>query len=60
LNLNCDELLSSFAVNLNLRPYNQEPGSEADIKKFAKKKFGTTFPLFAKVEVNGRDLHSFI
>ena len=36
---------------------NQEPGKEEDIKKFAKKKYGITFPLFAKVEVNGAGAH---
>mmetsp|Transcript_36287 Transcript_36287/g.43836 ORF Transcript_36287/g.43836 Transcript_36287/m.43836 type:complete len:130 (-) Transcript_36287:634-1023(-) len=36
---------------------NQEPGSEQDIKKFAQKKYGVTFPLMSKVEVNGRKAH---
>jgi glutathione peroxidase len=31
----------------------QEPGSEAEICDFATKRFHTTFPIFAKVEVNG-------
>ncbi len=31
----------------------QEPGSEADIKKFCSTKYNVTFPLFSKVEVNG-------
>jgi glutathione peroxidase len=31
----------------------QEPGSDADIKKFCELKFRTTFPLFAKVPVKG-------
>jgi glutathione peroxidase len=31
----------------------QEPGSDADIKKFCELKFRTTFPLFAKVKVKG-------
>ena len=30
----------------------QEPGCNADIKNFAQK-YGSTFPMFAKVEVNG-------
>jgi glutathione peroxidase len=33
----------------------QEPGSNAEIKEFATSKFGVSFPLFAKVEVNGDD-----
>lgn len=35
----------------------QEPGSEQDIQKFAKKKYGVTFPLFSKVDVNGPRAH---
>ena len=31
----------------------QEPGTNADIKKFCELKFKTTFPLFAKIAVKG-------
>ena len=31
----------------------QEPGSEAEVKEFCTTRYGVTFPLFAKVEVNG-------
>lgn len=31
----------------------QEPGTEADIKAFCELNFGVTFPLYAKVDVNG-------
>jgi len=31
----------------------QEPGSEADIKDFCSTRFDVTFPMFAKIEVNG-------
>ncbi|KAG5175200.1 thioredoxin-like protein [Tribonema minus] len=31
----------------------QEPGSPADIRDFTTEKYGVTFPLMAKVEVNG-------
>ena len=31
----------------------QEPGSNSEIKSFAKTKYGVTFPLFSKVNVNG-------
>ncbi len=31
----------------------QEPGSNDDIKAFAAREYGITFPLFSKVEVNG-------
>jgi glutathione peroxidase len=35
----------------------QEPGTEADIGAFCEKNFGVTFPMFAKVDVNGDDAH---
>jgi len=35
----------------------QEPGTEADIGAFCEKNFGVTFPMFAKVNVNGGDAH---
>jgi glutathione peroxidase len=35
----------------------QEPGTEADIGAFCEKNFGVTFPMFAKVDVNGDDTH---
>ena len=31
----------------------QEPGTAAEISAFCEKKFGVSFPLFAKIEVNG-------
>ena len=36
----------------------QEPGTEEDIANFCETKFGVTFPLFAKVDVNGENEHS--
>jgi glutathione peroxidase len=33
----------------------QEPGSEVDVKAFCTTTYGVTFPLFAKIEVNGKD-----
>jgi glutathione peroxidase len=35
----------------------QEPGDEAEIQGFCERNFGVTFPLFAKVEVNGSGAH---
>lgn len=35
----------------------QEPGSEADISQFCELNFGVSFPLFAKVDVNGKNTH---
>ncbi len=31
----------------------QEPGTNAEILEFATSKYGVTFPMFAKIEVNG-------
>ena len=31
----------------------QEPGSDAEILEFATSKYGVTFPMFHKIEVNG-------
>jgi glutathione peroxidase len=33
----------------------QEPGSEQEIKSFCETRFNVTFPMFAKVDVNGKD-----
>jgi glutathione peroxidase len=35
----------------------QEPGSEAEIKTFCETRYGVTFPMFAKIEVNGATRH---
>jgi glutathione peroxidase len=35
----------------------QEPGTESQIKTFCETKFGVTFPLFSKLEVNGPGRH---
>ncbi|WP_395657604.1 glutathione peroxidase [Nocardioides sp.] len=35
----------------------QEPGSEDEIAAFCESRFGVTFPLFAKVDVNGPGTH---
>jgi glutathione peroxidase len=32
----------------------QEPGSDAEVKAFCSTSYGVTFPLFSKVEVNGK------
>jgi glutathione peroxidase len=36
----------------------QEPGSEQEIKTFCETKFGVTFPMFAKIDVNGPNRHA--
>ncbi len=33
----------------------QEPGTNAEIKKFCERRYKTTFPLFAKIAVKGKD-----
>jgi glutathione peroxidase len=35
----------------------QEPGDEAAIGAFCEKNYGVTFPMFAKIEVNGENAH---
>jgi len=35
----------------------QEPGSEAEIASFCSRNYGVTFPMFAKLEVNGAGEH---
>ena len=35
----------------------QEPGDEAEIQKFCSAKYNVTFPMFAKIEVNGAGAH---
>ena len=35
----------------------QEPGTADEIQDFCEKKFSVTFPLFAKIDVNGPDTH---
>lgn len=35
----------------------QDPGNNEEIKQFCKINYGVTFPLFAKVEVNGENAH---
>jgi glutathione peroxidase len=35
----------------------QEPGAEAEIAEFCELNFGVTFPMFAKIDVNGADAH---
>ncbi len=35
----------------------QEPGSSDEIQDFCKVRFGVTFPLFEKIDVNGPDAH---
>jgi glutathione peroxidase len=35
----------------------QEPGSETEIAAFCEKNYGVTFPIFAKIDVNGPHAH---
>ena len=35
----------------------QEPGGEAEIKQFCSLTYGVSFPMFAKIKVNGADAH---
>ena len=35
----------------------QEPGTEAEIQSFCSTNYDVTFPMFAKIDVNGADAH---
>ena len=35
----------------------QEPGSSAEIAEFCSVNYGVTFPMFEKIDVNGKDTH---
>ncbi|HET7307548.1 MAG TPA: glutathione peroxidase [Gammaproteobacteria bacterium] len=35
----------------------QEPGTEAEIQEFCSSNYDVTFPLFAKIDVNGPNMH---
>jgi glutathione peroxidase len=35
----------------------QEPGSDAEVQEFCKLRYGVSFPLFAKIDVNGAKRH---
>jgi len=35
----------------------QEPSSETEIEQFCTRNFGVTFPMFAKIDVNGANAH---
>jgi glutathione peroxidase len=35
----------------------QEPGTEAEIAQFCEVNYGVTFPMFAKIDVNGAETH---
>lgn len=35
----------------------QDPGSDAEISEFCELNYGVTFPMFAKIDVNGPDAH---
>ena len=36
---------------------NQEPGTNAEIKKFCTSKYNVTFPMMSKISVKGEDIH---
>jgi glutathione peroxidase len=36
---------------------NQEPGTNAEVLEFAQTKYGVSFPMHAKIEVNGDGAH---
>jgi len=57
----CDELGNTKGLRILAFPCNQfrnqEPGTEAEIKAFAKSKYNVTFDMFSKIDVNGNAAH---
>lgn len=53
--------LGERGLNVMAFPCNQfgaqEPGTEAEIKTFVTSKFGVTFPMFGKIDINGDNTH---
>lgn len=37
----------------------QEPGKDSEIQTFCQTQYGVSFPMFAKIDVNGSDAHPF-
>lgn len=35
----------------------QDPGSDGDIQEFCQLNYGVSFPMFSKIDVNGKDAH---
>ena len=56
-----EKISAMDGVEVALFPCNQfggqEPGSESEIKEFCSSKFGVTFPMYSKIEVNGPGRH---
>lgn len=50
----CDFIVLGFPCD---QFANQEPGSDEEIALFCELNFGVTFPLFKKIEVNGKNTH---
>jgi glutathione peroxidase len=49
-----DFVILGFPCNQFL---SQDPGSNDDIQQFCSINYGVTFPMFAKIKVNGKDAH---
>jgi glutathione peroxidase len=49
-----DFVILGFPANNFL---NQEPGTNEEIQEFCRLNYGVTFPVFAKISVNGKDIH---
>jgi glutathione peroxidase len=58
-----EELYKKYKDNLEILAFpcnqfgGQEPGDEEKIKEFCNLRFNISFPLFAKIEVNGENTH---
>ncbi|XP_003378053.1 glutathione peroxidase [Trichinella spiralis] len=50
-------VLCIFIFSLLIINYLKEPKSESEIKKFVTERYGVTFDMYSKINVNGKDAH---
>ena len=48
-----------IVIGIPSNSFNQEPGSNIEVKNFCEAKFGISFPMTQKVEVRGKNAHPF-
>ena len=48
-----------IVIGVPSNSFNQEPGSNQEVKSFCEAKFGISFPMTQKVEVKGENAHPF-
>ena len=53
------EKVGLIVIGVPSNSFNQEPGSNQEVKNFCEAKFGISFPMTQKVEVRGKNAHPF-